>query len=341
MSQENIDKKILKALAEFSLDLTGKTVLTEAASGNYASTCVIASLAGAEVYAYTKNSRYATVQEVKNQVNALASKLGALRGIRIIESFDGLDLRNIDIVTNTGFLRPLDSAFVNRLSRKCVIPLMWEPWEYRPNELDLDACAAKGIKVYGTNESDPRLRTMEYMGYVLLRILLNNGFSPLGSRLLILGCERFVVPALSVLKNSGYAVRAVTDYSEKIDSPEDYDAFILLEHERNLPLIGGRGAYLNVADIPASALIVHICGNIDKKDLSSSRIIPENPALFGHMSFSTDYADPKAVVDLHTAGLKVAEGMLEANTLGLQGTEYRDFMEKNYPALSFDNPQYW
>jgi hypothetical protein len=48
-----------------------------------------------------------------------------------------------------------------------------------------------------------------------------------------------------------------------------------------------------------------------------------------------------AVIDLHTAGLKVAEGMLSANSAGLKGEEYKLFMEKNYPALGFDDQKYW
>ena len=34
------------------------------------------------------------------------------------------------------------------------------------------------------------------------------------------------------------------------------------------------------------------------------------PASFGYMSYTADAVDPQAVVDLHCAGLKVAEEML-------------------------------
>lgn len=341
MSQENIDKKILKALSKFNPDLTGKCVLTEAASGNFASTSVIAALAGAEVFAYTKNSRYATVAGVRKQVNHLATQLGVERKLNIIETLDDVDFSKIDVVTNNGFLRPINAAFIDRLSPKCVIPLMWEPWEYRSSDLDIEACRAKCIKVYGTNETDYRLRTMEYIGYVLMKILLNNGCSPFSARLLALGCEHFVEPSVSVLRNSGYNVDAITDYSEKIDKLDNYDVILLLEHERNIPLIGGEGTFLKAANLPGSTIILHICGNINVNSLERFKVIPDKPAPFGHMSFSTDYADSQSVVDLHTAGLKVAEGMLEANKLGLFGSAYREFMESNYPAMAFDKPEYW
>ena len=52
------------------------------------------------------------------------------------------------------------------------------------------------------------------------------------------------------------------------------------------------------------------------------------------MSFTADYIDSKAIIDLHTAGLKVAEGMLKANEMNLHRIEYKNFMESNYPALA-------
>ena len=46
------------------LDLKGKTVLTEAASGAYVVTPLLAAIAGAKVYAFTRTTRYGTVDEI-------------------------------------------------------------------------------------------------------------------------------------------------------------------------------------------------------------------------------------------------------------------------------------
>ena len=79
-----------------------------------------------------------------------------------------MPLEDVDILTNTGFLRPINKKLIKALTPKCVIPLMWEPWEFRPEEIDIDACVERGIKVYGTNEADPRLKTMDYIGWIVL-----------------------------------------------------------------------------------------------------------------------------------------------------------------------------
>lgn len=46
--------KIKRSVDKFKLNLKDKIVLTEAATGNFVVTQVIAALAGAKVYAYTK-----------------------------------------------------------------------------------------------------------------------------------------------------------------------------------------------------------------------------------------------------------------------------------------------
>ena len=63
--------KIEDAIDRLELDLSGKVVLTEAATGAYIVTPVIAALAGAEVYAFTKDTRYGTVADVTKQTNEL------------------------------------------------------------------------------------------------------------------------------------------------------------------------------------------------------------------------------------------------------------------------------
>ena len=59
------------------------------------------------------------------------------------------------------------------------------------------------------------------------------------------------------------------------------------------------------------------------------------------MSYTADYTDSQAVIDLHTAGLKVAQGMMKANEMNLNKKKFRKYMIENYPAMSFENKKYW
>jgi hypothetical protein len=331
--------KIKKSIEKFKLNLTGKIVLTEAASGNYVVTPIVAALAGARVIAIAKESRFATIEEVKKQTYNLAKKFNLENSISIVVDKSSIDYQEIDILTNTGFVRPINKEMIDKLSNKCVIPLMWEPWEYREADLDLDYCNKKGIKVYGTNESDSRLQTMKYIGFTVLNFLLENKMSPFSSKVLVLGNEHFVNPIIDVLSLNGYIFEYKNNYNEKI-SVNEYTAIVIAEHENNSLLIGNNEAFINTNQLDKNQYLIHICGNVDFTDLIC-KSNTKNPATFGYMSFTTDYIDNQAVIDLHTAGLKVAEGMLKANELGLSAKNYKKYMENNYPSLSFENEKYW
>ena len=125
-----------------------------------------------------------------------------------------------------------------------------------------------------------------------------------------------------------------------MDGINDYDAIVILEHERSINVIGGEEAFINKENINKHTIVIHICGNVNLKD-AEFVFIPDKPKAFGHMSYTADYVDSQAVIDLHAAGLKVAEGMCQANELKLKGMEYKRFMESNYPALSFEDSKFW
>lgn len=337
----DLANKIKHSIDKFGLNLKNKIVLTEAATGNYVVTPVIATLSGAKkVYALTAESKYGTVKEVEQETFKLSKIFGndIANKIEVITSLDNIDLSSIDILTNTGFLRPINKSIINQLSSTCVIPLMWETWEFRDTDLDLDACNKKNIKIYGTNEDDERLRTKEYIGYMALKFLLNLNHTPLSSNILVLGCDYFNIYIEKILNQNRFKYKIINTYENKIDISE-YNAIILVEHHKKNLLIGENG-FIDIRDIPQNVDVIHICGNVDLLK-AKFNYIPNRPAKFGYMSFTADYMGSQVVIDLHTAGLKVAEGMIKANSMKLPKDEYKKFMEKNYPAMAFDNERYW
>lgn len=330
--------KIKDSIEKFDLNLNGLNVLTEASSGNYVVTPIIAAIAGANVTAITQPSKYASISEVKEQTLSLAKKFHVEDKITIVENKKNISYEIFDVVTNTGFVRPINKDVIELLSPTCVIPLMWEPWEYREEDLDLNACADKGIKVYGTNESDVRLQTMSYIGYIALKFLLDDKKSPFSANILLLGNIQFAQPIINVLKQNNYKYDYISDYEQTIDIKQ-YNTLILAENANNKLLIGNDG-FIENCKLAEDVLIIHICGNVDFSGVPC-KTIPKNPAKYGYMSFTTDYIDNKAVIDLHTAGLKVAEGMIKANKKNIMRKEYKHYMQTYYPALAFDEERYW
>lgn len=336
-----IANSIKISIEKFDLNFSGKIVLTEAATGNYICTPILAALAGAKVYAYAKESRYGSFNDISKQMSSMTNFFNVENKITIIQNLDQIDLSTVDVLTNTGFLRPISAEIIEKLKPDCVIPLMWEPWEFRESELDIEACVKKGIKVYGTNESDRRLRTMEYIGFIVLYFLLKEKRTPFSSSVLIVGCEKFNDAITNVLSNNGYKTTTILSKEYNSVDLSKYDSIIIAEYEYPLIIISeDKNSLINSAELNENHLIIHIAGNVSVKNMKCKHY-PDEPVQFRYMSYTTDYIDPAAVVDLHCAGLKVAEGMITANLQNLKGQSYKSFIEKNYPALSFDDSRYW
>src|SRR5271157_4836151 len=97
------------AVRRCELDLSGMTVLTEAASGAYSVTPVLAALAGAKrVFALARDSRFGTFDEVARGTIALARMANSSERIEIVSEKRRGIVAAADIITNSGHLRPID-----------------------------------------------------------------------------------------------------------------------------------------------------------------------------------------------------------------------------------------
>ncbi len=332
--------KIDYSIKKFKLNLNDQIVLTEASTGDYKATAIIADKAGAKrVYALAKNSKYGTIDDIKKGYEEYF-KENKSSNIKIINSLEEIKDK-INIITNSGFIRPIDEKYLPYLSKNAVVTLMYEPWEFRKSDINLKLLYDNKIKVYGTNEHDKRLLTMDYIGITLLYLLLSLKISHFSNKkILILGTFEFTEPIERVLKNNNYNVEVINDYSSSIN-PANYDVFVIAEHKNKKEIIGNsQQSYINKNNLTKKHNVIHICGNVDFKD-AKFNYLPNTPAPFGYMSYRTDFIDTMALIDLQTGSLKVAEGMLKANKLNLNPKEYKTFMEKNYPALSFEDEKYW
>lgn len=314
----------------FSLDLGKFVVLTEAASGFYALTPLIAALAGAKtVLALTRDSRYGSAAEVKQYTMELAKHWGVENRLVVLDSREDPRVGQADIVTNLGFVRPLDATLIARLKSTAVVPLMWETWEYRPSDLDLDAARSKGLCVLGTNEHHETLRTFDYIGHLALKMLYEVQVEVFGSRIAVLGRGEFAAIVANLLEQVGARVRRVSTEEEHAPAPEavekvvsDAEALIVVDHESKGMLIGGEGAPVSstaLASWSPGVVVVHICGGVDRKGLVNAgiRCWPEAFAPVGSMSVTTEYLGPRPLVDLHSAGLKVGEMLALERRKGL------------------------
>ena len=322
MNLNRISKIINQAKIDFSLNLTGLTILTEAASGYYVLTPMIAAMAQADcVLALTKDSKYGKASDINKYTMELARNLDVYDKIHVIYERDDKRIGKADIITNLGFVRPINAEFLKKVKKTAVIPLMWETWEYRNDDLDLEECRRLEIPVLGTNEHHPDLMIFEYIGYIALKLLFEAEIEVLNANIALLGKGEFADQVKNTLKSARSEVHPIYLDCNNIITEKSKnflkraDALIIVDNIGK-ELIGSNGlinaeelVYLN-----KYITIIHICGNVDQENLLKNgiRCWPKNFAPTDYMSVSTDYVGPTPLIKLHSAGLKVGERLVHA-----------------------------
>lgn len=312
------------AIRRCELDLHSTIVLTEAATGAYVVTPVLAAMAGAQqVVAVTRTSYYGTVEQVREQTQQLA-KLGGVSGrIEIVTEKTRDIVARADIITNSGHVRPIDAEIVGWMKPTAVIPLMYEAWEFRPGDVDLAVCRQRGILVAGTNERHPAVDVFSFLGIMACKLLTDAGVAVYASRILLL-CDNPFGPFIErCLVRAGANVDAFESLSAATGS-RSYDAILIALRPRPDPVLSVPDA-LRVADCWPGAVVAQFWGDIDRAAFVAAGVPvwPAEAPMLGHMSILPSDIGPEPVVRLQAGGLKVAEVLFRhSSQLNHRGLEF-------------------
>lgn len=328
-----IDQSILDRTAiacrsivrSIGLNLQGRSVLTECATGAYCSTAVLAAYAGAKVFAFGKNTQYGSFSDAQGQTGYVANLIGVRDRIEFVESVNRELLAHCDIVTNSGHLRPLDRTKISALRQGAVIPLMYEAWEYREADIDLKSCQEFDVRVVGTNEHHSKLMVFDYLGMLALKGLFELGIPVLFCRVLLLSDNLFALPISKLLRSVGAQVFVMDDspiagttgieLASQVTSNDGFDAVVLAMTPTHVDSIGkeGNSKYCN-AQLNKAKSLVQIWGDVDRDALEGFRFYPEVQPKRGHMGVLLNDIGPDAVVRLQAGGLRAAQEMIEGGS---------------------------
>jgi hypothetical protein len=339
---------LARCIQEQELDLRGLVVFTEGATGAYLFTPLLAALAGAKhVYAVTSDSPYGTAHQVQEQTLALAKAWGVGDRVEVLFEKRADAVAASDIVTNSGFVRPINREMVFQMKPTAVVPLMFETWEYREADLDLAACRENNILVMGTDES-----WLYSLGvFYALKLLFELGLEGWATRTLLLGGGAGLGENMHArFRDLGIPVGWFGGPPPESEPYENlpahfrahghlYDAVIVAEHV-DPRLLLGPGGLLTFDDIRALNPAVRIGivgGNVDAEALNASGLhyFPERVRPFGFMSYQGYDLGPRPVLELYAAGLKVGEAMARARLSGMGVHEAELSALQTSPAMSF------
>ena len=328
--------KLFRQVKALDLNLKGKTVLTEAASGAYIVTPVLAALAGAKVFAFSKTTRYGNLDEVFTATKKLANSFNEFPlQIQLIDKITPEIVAQADIITNSGHLRPLNETLLSYAKDELVIPLMYEAWEWRNADMDIAYIKKRGFAIGATNERHSEVDVFNYLGDMALKLIFDAGICPYRNRFILI-CNNdfgpFIANTLSAVCE-GLGIIDVEQHrhqynTEKIDwlggfpdisIPEKYksaEAVIFTAYPFDQTWIGEK-TLINADQILSQLsdpLILRYAGDIDENNLEKRglRFFPRN-VQSGHMGILPSAIGYDPIIRLQSGGLKAGEALMSGN----------------------------
>jgi hypothetical protein len=337
-----VKKLIGEAIKFNNLDLTDLVVFTEAASKNYVVTPIIAAMAGAKVYAITSDSQYGKAEDVEEFTYNFAEFCDARDKIKVIFQKKKEIIRQANIITNLGFVRPIDKKIVEMTNDKAVIPYMCEAWEYREGDIDMEACKSKNIPVLATNEDYPGLEVFDFCGSLCIKMLFELEIEVYKSKIAVVGKDKFARVIEKYLKAMGSEVYIIENLKSEINRKylENIDALVVADYN-NDSLIGNINTNTNaqtspekLIDLSRKVSVVQFAGDVDIDELNKYDIpcFPQRRLGKFRMGQTLASLGPKPVIDLHCAGLKVGESMARARLSGENVDDAKLIALKDSPA---------
>jgi hypothetical protein len=329
--------KLFKRVKALDLNLKGKVVLTEAASGAYVVTPLLAAIAGAKVYAFTRTTRYGSVEEIfANTQHYIDQCTSQKLDITLIDTITPEIIAQADIITNSGHLRPLNEEKLQYAKDDLVIPLMYEAWEWRDADMDIDYIRKRGFKIGATNERHPEVDVFNYLGDMALKQIFDAGITPYKNKFVLI-CNNDFGPFIAKVVAKVCDGIAIIDKDENKDKyknivnaewignfPEvkvpaeyrDAEAVIFTAYPFDQNWIGENTA-LSIKQIKAGfsdPYILRYCGDIDPQVLDNNgiRYFPAH-VHSGHMGVLPSAVGYDPIIRLQAGGLKSAEALITGN----------------------------
>jgi len=325
--------KLIRQVKALQLDLKGKTVLTEAATGAYVVTPVIAAIAGAKVIAYSKTTRFGKVRDVFANTKQLADSFNEFPlDIHYTEKLSPEIIAEADMITNSGHLRPLNRAILEHAKDEMVIPLMYEAWEWRDADMDIEYIRKRGFRIGATNERHPDVDVFSYLWDMAIKLIFDSGLCPYKNKFILL-CNNDFGPFIAKVLAGICDGLAVIDKEEKKKSynlnqidwiggfpdmkiPESYrdaEAILFTAYPFDQNWIGEKTA-INIQQIQSQLsdpYILRYAGDVDEAVLSKKgvRFFPSH-VHSGHMGILPSAIGYDPIIRLQSGGLKVGEALL-------------------------------
>jgi hypothetical protein len=192
---------------------------------------------------------------------------------------------------------------------------MFEAWEFRESDIDIEYCKTNNIKVAGTNEHHPSINVFDFLGPLALKLAFNSKMEILRNSILIWSDDDFGKVAYEAFKSAGAdKVDMTIDTEQLYSQASGLDFIFICDYSESRVIIGDNGIFdLTILQQENPALtFVHLYGRVDplfarKFDFN---VYPEKQGYAQVMTETLGHVGLKPFIDLQVAGFKVGAELL-------------------------------
>ena len=313
--RKRIIRIINQEIKNLNLDLSGLNIITELGSNGYMLGPLIATLAGAKkVTTLTKDSFFGKSDEIINGFKAFFPDEEYQNKIDTKIELTDKDFKSADIITNTGFLRPIDTSIIEILRPNVVIPLMYDKWELREDDIDILACTSQNIKISGTNEDLDLYPIFDFCGLLATKLALESDFEIRENKIIVWSDDNFGKTIKKQFETLGAASVCLTNnFQDVLDNVSDLDFILIADYNETRAY--GTDYFFDfnkLIKINHDIIFIHLFGNLnyDKLKEKEVKIYPPKNGYSKKMSYALDYLGIIPLIKLLAASFKVAECLI-------------------------------
>jgi len=311
---------IENTIRDLELNLEGKVVLTELGSNDFCFTPLIPAIANAhKVYAVVNDSKYGLAKDIKSQFDFYFKNIKGFNKIEVFcNELPDSAIKDADIITNSSPLRPLDKIFLSKTKKGVVIPLMYEAWEFRDSDIDINFCKENNITIAGTWENHPQLGVFEYVSTLGLKLALNAGYEIRGNNIYVWSDDHFGKMISKGFLSIGGNVFEGVSVDEFYKLLPSLDFIFLCRYNEERSFFEGESPIFSVERIKkvnSKIGIIHLYGLIDYKRVLNYgfNVYPQKNGYPKHMTETLSFSGQVPVLRLIVGGFKVAQELCEKN----------------------------
>lgn len=299
---------ITKLISQYNLNLAGQVILTEIGTDEYTYLPEICLEAGAKyVIALVKDSAFGKASTIIKAYKKTKFYEGNKNQIEIIKDLKKCSetLNQVTIVTNSGHLRPINKSILSLVAKNCHIALMYDIWEFRDRDINLEDCKNLKIPIIGTYEHHKELKIFDYSGVLAVKMMLNSGNSIKNQSVLIWSDDDFGKSAFQYIKKLDPKKCHIKCKESTLKNADHYDVIFICDYDEER--IYGEELLKEFFDLNKGISVVHLFGKISKTILN---VFPERNSYSKKMSKTFSYLGLMPILELQIASLKATSSVM-------------------------------